>query len=56
MEMNVLGNKLEICGCEPMTGWHRDGYYNTDHTDHSIHTFCAIVTEEILIFSKKKGK
>ncbi|MFZ9216935.1 MAG: DUF2237 family protein, partial [Vulcanococcus sp.] len=23
--LNVLGEPLQLCGCEPMTGWYRDG-------------------------------
>lgn len=52
---NILGEKLEECGCNPMTGWFRDGYCKTDMTDHGIHTVCAVVTQEFLEFSKAKG-
>ena len=52
---NVLNEKIEICGCEPMTGWHRDGYCNTDLDDHGIHTVCCIVTDQFLEFCKKQG-
>lgn len=55
MELNVLGNEIEICGCDPMTGWKRDGFCNTDFDDHGIHTVCAIVTEDFLEFSKNTG-
>lgn len=23
---NVFGEPLLVCGCKPMTGWHRDGF------------------------------
>ena len=54
-ELNVLGTPLKVCGCEPMTGWKRDGFCSTDITDHGIHTVCTIVTEEFLAFSKAQG-
>ena len=55
MELNVLGNEIEVCGCNPMTGWLRDGFCNTDFEDQGIHTVCAVVTEEFLTFSKEAG-
>ena len=54
-ELNVLGQKLEICGCKPMTGWLRDGYCNTDHRDRGMHTVCCVVTDKFLAFSKAEG-
>ena len=55
MELNVLGNEIEVCGCDPMTGWQRDGFCNTDFEDQGIHTVCAVVTAEFLAFSKEAG-
>lgn len=48
VERNVLGNELEPCGSEPMTGWFRDGSCRTDATDLGSHTVCAVVTAEFL--------
>lgn len=45
---NVLGNQLELCSIEPMTGWYRDGCCNTDPGDVGSHTICAVVTTEFL--------
>lgn len=45
---NVLGEPLESCGTEPMTGWYRDGCCNTDPTDVGSHTICAVVSREFL--------
>ena len=25
-QLNVLGEKIEVCSCSPMTGWFRDGF------------------------------
>jgi len=32
-QKNVLGEKLEECSNNPLTGWHRDGCCNTDEID-----------------------
>ncbi len=52
---NVLGEPLEKCGEDPMTGYFRDGSCRTDNNDYGSHTVCAFVTEEFLEFSKIKG-
>ena len=40
-QKNVLGEKLEICSSNPVTGWFRDGCCNTNESDHGVHTVCA---------------
>ena len=52
---NVLGEPLEICGEEPLTGFFRDGSCRTDKNDYGSHTVCAFVTDEFLEFSKARG-
>ncbi len=47
-ERNVLGEELESCSVEPMTGWFRDGCCNTGPDDVGSHTVCAVVTAEFL--------
>tara|TARA_Y100000590_G_scaffold115458_1_gene131793 strand:+ start:1895 stop:2275 length:381 start_codon:yes stop_codon:yes gene_type:complete len=54
-QKNVLGEKLENCSNDPLTGWFRDGCCNTDEIDHGVHTVCAKVTKEFLEWSKKAG-
>lgn len=54
-QKNVLGEPLESCGTDPITGYHRDGSCNTDDTDSGSHTVCANVTIEFLEFSKSMG-
>ena len=39
---NVLGEDLEECSNDPLTGWFRDGCCNTDENDHGVHTVCAL--------------
>ena len=53
--LNVLGNKLEPCSLDPLTGWLRDGCCNTDEFDRGSHTVCAVVTIDFLEFSKSRG-
>ena len=50
-----LGEDLEECSNNPMTGWFRDGCCNTDENDHGVHTVCAKVTNEFLEWCKKDG-
>ncbi len=52
---NVLGEPLESCGEDPLTGFYRDGCCNTGPEDRGVHTVCAIVTADFLAFSKACG-
>ena len=51
-QKNVLGQDLEQCSIDPLTGWYRDGCCNTDKNDHGLHTVCAKVTDEFLEWCK----
>tara|TARA_B100000902_G_scaffold176485_1_gene170179 strand:- start:187 stop:690 length:504 start_codon:yes stop_codon:yes gene_type:complete len=53
--LNVLGEPLDTCSCDPMTGWYRDGNCNTDSSDRGSHTVCCVVTEDFLNFALSKG-
>lgn len=53
--INVLGEALEACGTDPVTGFYRDGCCNTGPDDVGSHTVCAVVTEDFLAFSKARG-
>jgi len=54
-QKNVLGEDLELCSNNPMTGWFRDGCCNTDNIDHGVHTVCVRVTQNFLEWAKKEG-
>ena len=54
-QKNVLGEYLEDCSKNPLTGWYRDGCCNTDENDHGFHTVCAKVTTEFLEWCKDAG-
>ena len=53
--VNVLGEPLESCSENPMTGFFRDGCCNTSEDDVGSHTICVKVTKEFLEFSRFKG-
>jgi uncharacterized protein len=52
---NVLGERLEVCSIDPMTGFFRDGCCNTAREDVGSHTVCAVMTGAFLAFSKSRG-
>ena len=52
-QKNVLGEDLEECSNDPLTGWFRDGCCNTDENDHGLHTVCVKVNNEFLEKEKK---
>ena len=54
-QKNVLGEELESCSNDPLTGWFRDGCCNTDEIDHGVHTVCAKVTLKFLEWAKEAG-
>jgi uncharacterized protein (DUF2237 family) len=54
-ERNVLGDDLEPCGDDPVTGFYRDGCCNTGPEDLGSHTICAVVTAEFLEHQRRIG-
>ncbi|PSK84152.1 hypothetical protein CLV79_109126 [Limimaricola soesokkakensis] len=52
---NVLGEALEPCSTDPLTGFFRDGHCNTCAEDAGSHTVCAVMTAEFLAYSKYVG-
>ena len=55
MAQNVLGEALEPCNFDPVTGFYRDGCCNTGAEDVGVHTVCTRVTAEFLAFSASVG-
>jgi len=47
-QLNVLGQPLEPCGIDPVTGFYRDGCCTSGPEDAGSHTVCAVVTREFL--------
>ena len=54
-ERNVLGDPLEACGTDPVTGFYRDGCCSTGPEDLGNHTVCAVVTTQFLEHQRSVG-
>lgn len=54
-ERNVLGDELQSCGTDPVTGYFRDGCCSTGPADLGSHTICAVVTAEFLQHQRRIG-
>ncbi|MDT4938455.1 MAG: uncharacterized protein QOG80_2126 [Pseudonocardiales bacterium] len=54
-ERNVVGDELEPCGTDPLTGFFRDGCCSTGPEDLGSHTICAVVTAEFLDHQRSIG-
>jgi uncharacterized protein (DUF2237 family) len=54
-ERNVLGDELEPCSTDPLTGFFRDGCCSTGPEDLGSHTICAVVTAEFLDHQRSIG-
>lgn len=52
---NVQGGPLAPCGTSPVTGFFRNGCCDTGHADTGMHTVCAVMTAEFLVYSKLQG-
>jgi uncharacterized protein len=54
-ERNVLGEPLEPCSTDPMTGFYRDGRCSCGEEDLGVHAVCAVVTEDFLLHQRAVG-
>jgi uncharacterized protein (DUF2237 family) len=54
-DRNVLGDELEACGTDPITGFYRDGCCTTGPKDLGRHTICAVMTNEFLAQQREVG-
>lgn len=52
---NILGEELQPCCTDPMAGFFRDGFCNTNQSDQGSHVICAVVTDEFLAYTKTLG-
>ena len=52
---NVLGERLESCSQDPVTGFFRNGCCDTSAEDVGSHTVCVVMTAAFLAFSKARG-
>jgi uncharacterized protein len=54
-ELNVLGEPLEPCGTDPVTGFYRDGSCACGPEDVGLHAVCAVMTSEFLDHQRQVG-
>ena len=47
-QLNVLGKPLALASKNPITGFYRNGYCQTDLKDRGLHVVAAIVTDQFL--------
>ena len=52
---NVLGEDLQVCSLDPITGFQRQGKCETDEDDLGTHVVCAEVTDAFLSFTRSRG-
>ena len=52
---NVLGEELEPCSRNPVTGFFRNGCCETGPDDLGLHTVCVVMTADFLAYSKSVG-
>jgi hypothetical protein len=54
-QRNVLGEDLQPCSFEPLTGFYRDGCCGAGPEDPGSHTICAVVTSDFLEHQRRIG-
>ena len=52
---NILGTELISCSFDPLTGYFRNGYCQTDERDRGSHVVASVMSEEFLNFTKSVG-
>lgn len=55
MQRNILGDELDVCSLEPLTGFYRDGRTTTGPEDRGSHTVCVVVTADFLEHQQQIG-
>ena len=54
-EFNVLGEALQPCSSDPLTGFFRTGYCAAGPDNAAVHLVCIQATDEFLAFSGERG-
>ncbi len=54
-DLNVLGEPLQLCSDNPLTGFYRNGNCVTGPDDLGRHLVCAEMSSGFLAFSKSRG-
>lgn len=51
----MLGEELESCSMDPLTGYYRTGCCENHGDDPGLHVVCVVCTDEFLTFSREVG-
>lgn len=54
-ELNVLGEPLQSCSTDPLTGFFRTGYCSAGPDNAAVHLVCIQASDAFLAFSKSVG-
>ncbi len=54
-ELNVLGEPLQVCSHDPLTGFFRSGYCAAGHEGTAVHLVCIEASDAFLAYSKSVG-
>jgi uncharacterized protein (DUF2237 family) len=54
-QINVLGEELQSCSQDPLTGFYRTGCCENHGDDPGLHVVCVVLTDEFLAYSKSVG-
>ena len=52
---NILGTELISCSFDPLTGYFRNGYCQTDERDRGSHVVASVMSNAFLSFTKSVG-
>lgn len=55
VQMNVLGEELQSCSLDPLTGFYRTGCCENHGDDPGLHVVCVVCTDEFLSYSQSVG-
>ena len=54
-QLNIFDEVLHECCSDPITGFFRDGFCNTNEYDQGLHIVCCLIDDEFLQFSFNQG-
>jgi uncharacterized protein (DUF2237 family) len=54
-QRNVLGEQLQACGVDPVTGFYRDGTCTVGPEDVGVHGVCVVMTQQFLAHQRDTG-
>jgi Uncharacterized protein conserved in bacteria len=50
-QLNIFDEVLHECCSDPITGFFRDGFCNTNEYDQGLHIVCCLIDDKFLQFS-----